>query len=429
MKIFLFFHKYLMGKIRFIKTTSEKLLETGEVQETLGEDYGDAIIHTHDENGDDTLYIGDDQVTDKLNMGEDINNLDGETVKVGNFKPLNYGQLKDMTVSEILREMFRPIGVSSISLNKSNVTLRVNGTVSLTATVTPSNATNGTVIWSSNPPGIVTLTPSGTNKVNCNVKVNNFYEEPVKITATAGGISATCTITVEPTPPTVSTSNSVSIGYNGQTLIGTDENLPEESDISVNIIDGSWSDGTPYAGGHDDIVLTMNPDMWGQSVEEGTYTISGSVNFYEGETPKDNAGNDHTTHYAGGIVNASSSITLNVREPIYINGYLTSGNDDGDDITVMRRYLVDYMNTETLYVTVPMEIEIPEPVKFKIQVPEQFTSMTVLQENTIKSTEDEIIYDINVPLVFVNGDNPYYERENNDETKTIATKYKITFRK
>lgn len=409
-----------MGKnnetpVEFIETTSTKL-------STVQDEHPGAFIHVNDENGDDTLYIGDDLVTDKFNMksGNDDDyavNPSDPTIQVGNFKPQNYGELQNMTVSQILRAMFRPIGVSSISLNKSSVTLRVGGTVTISATVSPSDATNANVTWSTSNSEIATVSSSG--KVTAK-KVGG----PVTITAKAGGKSATCSVTVEPTPPTVSTSNSVTIGYTGHTLIGTDENLPEKTDIDVTIIDGSWSDGTPYTGGHDDIVLTMNPDMWGQQAEEGTYSISGSVEFYEGQTPKDNAGNDHTTHYAGGTVNASSSITLNVREPIYINGYLTSGSDDGDDITVMRRYLVDYMNTVTMEVTVPSEVETPEPVKFKIQVPEQFTTMNVLQYNPLTQQ-----YDIVVPLVFVNGDNPYYERENNDETKTIATKYKITFRK
>ena len=393
--------------VEFIETTSTKL-------STVQDEHPGAFIHVNDENGDDTLYIGEDQVTDKFNIGDD--NPSDATIKVGNFKPENYGQLQGMTVSEILREMFRPIGVNSISLNKSSVTLRVGGTTTITATVSPSDATNATVTWSTSDSTVATVSSSG--------KVTAKKVGSVTITARAGGKSATCTITVEPTPPTVSASNSVSISYSGPKLIGTDENLPEKTDIDVTIVDGSWSDGTPYAGGHDDIVLTMNPDMWGQQAEEGTYIISGSVEFYEGQTPKDNAGNDHTTHYTGGTVNASSSITLNVREPIYINGYLTSGSDDGDDITVMRRYLVDYMSTVNLDVTVPSEIETPEPVKFRIQVPEQFTTMNVLQYNPLTQQ-----YDIVVSLVFVNGDNPYYERENNDETKTIATKYKITFRK
>lgn len=405
-----------MGKnnetpVEFIETTSTKL-------STVQDEHPGAFIHVNDENGDDTLYIGDDQVTDKLNMGEDINNLEGETVKVGNFKPQNYGQLKDMTVSEIIREMFRPISISGVTLNKSSVTLRVSGTVTLTATVNPPDATNVSISWHSDDTSIATVTQAG------KVTAKKVGTTTVMVEANPGGKTATCTIIVEPTPPSVTTYNSVTISYSGAKLIGTDETLPNKSDITDTIVDGVWSDGTPYAGGHDDIVLTMNPDMWGQQAEEGTYTISGSVNFYEGQTPKDNGGNDHTTHYAGGTVNTSSSITLNVREPIYINGYLTSGSDDGDDITVMRRYLVDYMNTVNLDVTVPSEIETPEPVKFRIQVQEQFTTMNVLQYNPLTQQ-----YDVVVPLVFVNGDNPYYERENNDETKTIATKYKITFRK
>lgn len=366
-----------MGKnnetpVEFIETTSTKL-------STVQGEHPGAFIHVNDENGDDTLYIGDDQVTDKLNMGEDINNLDGETVKVGNFKPQNYGQLKDMTVSEILREMFRPIGVSSISLNKSSATLRVGGTTTITATVSPSDATNATVTWSTSDSTVATVSASG--------KVTAKKVGSVTITARAGGKSATCTITVEPTPPTVSASNSVSISYSGPKLIGTDENLLEKTDIDVTIVDGSWSDGTPYAGGHDDIVLTMNPDMWGQQAEEGTYTISGSVEFYEGQTPKDNAGNDHTTHYTGGTLNVSTPVTIKVVNPIYINGYMTREGNDGKIITEMRRYVLNYDNSQELEITIPAETY---SERFEMYVPYELSELHLFKYDPTRSDKSDL---------------------------------------
>lgn len=135
-----------MGKIRFIKTTSEKLLETGEVQETLGEDYGDAVIHTKDEYGEgdnkivnDNLYIGPDQITDNFIIGEsDINT---PTRAIGSLGATTIGDLKKSkkTVSQILIDMLKapvsaptaPSGKPSLTLSGPSTTIiRVGSTIS-----------------------------------------------------------------------------------------------------------------------------------------------------------------------------------------------------------------------------------------------------------------------------------------------------------
>ena len=67
--------------------------------------------------------------------------------------------------------------------------------------------------------------------------------------------------------PMVSTNASISISYSGSKLIEVGTNLPNENDRSVTIMDGVWSDGTPYAGGHSDVILSMSPDKWGQQSE------------------------------------------------------------------------------------------------------------------------------------------------------------------
>lgn len=385
--------------VEFIETDSTNLTN-------VQEEHPGAFIHVNDENGDDTLYIGDDQVTDKFNIGED--NPADATIKVGNFKPDNYGQLQGMTISEILREMFRPIAVTGVTVSPSSKTLEVGGTVTLTARVTPADATNSTVTWSTSNSEIASVSTTG--------KVTAKKVGSVTITARAGGKSGTCSVTVNPTPPSVSSFNSVTIEYAGPTLIGTDENLPERTNISSTIKNGSWSDGTPYAGGHDDIVLTMNPDMWGQRAEEGTYTISGSVHFNGGENPKDND-NPPTEYpaYEGGDVN-SNQITITVLNPIYIN--------DGQVITEMVRHLVDYRNDVELIVNIPPEQESPDHIKFMVGVPYEFSVFTVKQYNPL--TQD---YDIPIEMSFEEiGDEFYYVRSE-DSTKTSSTQYKINLKK
>ena len=80
-----------------------------------------------------------------------------------------------------------PTPVTSITLDKTSASLKVGETVTLSATVGPADATDKTVSWSSSDAtvasvsnGVVTARKLGT----------------ATITATAGNMTATCTITV-----------------------------------------------------------------------------------------------------------------------------------------------------------------------------------------------------------------------------------------
>ncbi len=80
---------------------------------------------------------------------------------------------------------------TGITLDQSNVSIKIGGTVTLTATVTPSNATDKTVTWSSNKTSVA--------KVN-NGKVTGGSAGTATITATtSNGKTATCTVDVTPT--------------------------------------------------------------------------------------------------------------------------------------------------------------------------------------------------------------------------------------
>lgn len=81
------------------------------------------------------------------------------------------------------------IPVSSVSLSKTSAELEIGNTLQLTATVSPSNATDKSVTWSSSNTTAATVTPTGFVAANA--------EGTANITATAGGKSATCKITVK----------------------------------------------------------------------------------------------------------------------------------------------------------------------------------------------------------------------------------------
>ena len=79
------------------------------------------------------------------------------------------------------------VEVSGVSLNHSSASLTINESVDLSATVSPSNASDKNIAWSTSDASVATVS---------NGKVTAKKEGTVTITATAGGKSATCTITV-----------------------------------------------------------------------------------------------------------------------------------------------------------------------------------------------------------------------------------------
>ncbi len=79
------------------------------------------------------------------------------------------------------------VAVSSVTLNKSTLSLTEGSSETLTATVSPSNATNKTVTW--------TVSPSGYATVSGGV-VKAVKAGSCTVTATAGGKSAPCAVTV-----------------------------------------------------------------------------------------------------------------------------------------------------------------------------------------------------------------------------------------
>ena len=102
--------------------------------------------------------------------------------------------------------------VTGISLSKSSVTLNEGQTVTLTATISPSNAKDKSVTWSSDNTSVATVDPSG--------KVTAVSKGTATIKATANdgsGMSGFCSVTVNRLVTSIKLNKtSISI-YNGKT--------------------------------------------------------------------------------------------------------------------------------------------------------------------------------------------------------------------
>ena len=108
------------------------------------------------------------------------------------FEGAAYGNAEMQATVKALRTEWNGSGgttvaVSSVSLNKSTLSLTAGASETLTATVLPSNATDKTVTWTVSPSGYATVSGG---------RVTASKAGSCTVTASAGGKSAACAITV-----------------------------------------------------------------------------------------------------------------------------------------------------------------------------------------------------------------------------------------
>ena len=154
------------------------------------------------------------------------------------------------------------VSVTGINLNKTSMTLLIGGTESLTATVTPSNATNKNVTWSSSNSNVVLVDSNG------NVSAINVGTAIITVTTEDGGKTATCSVTVNPIFVTGVTLNQTNlIMAEGDTQILTATVTPSNAtDKSV-----SWSSSNTS-------VATVSSSGVVTAKSAGTATITATTN-------------------------------------------------------------------------------------------------------------------------------------------------------
>ena len=146
----------------------------------------------------------------KVTLQKDLTIKSGQTLDIPSGASLTIGNDATLTVDggTLTGDVTGTVNykVTGVSLNTDSLSLEVGESETLTATITPSNATDQNVTWSSNNESVATVDTSG--------KVTAIKAGTATITATAAdgsGKSASCSVTVkappepepepEPTPP------------------------------------------------------------------------------------------------------------------------------------------------------------------------------------------------------------------------------------
>ena len=147
------------------------------------------------------------------------------------------------------------VSVTSVSLNKTTAALKVGETVTLTATVSPSDATDKTVTWSTSDANIATVKDG----VVTAVKVGS-----ATITAMAGDKSATCEITVEPTKV-----SSITLNATNKTLL-----VNMEFKLTATIYPDNATNKNIVWSSSDSSIATVDAEGNVKAVAEGTAAIT-----------------------------------------------------------------------------------------------------------------------------------------------------------
>ncbi|NSJ71538.1 hypothetical protein G5B28_20685 [Blautia faecis] len=164
----------------------------------------------------------------------------------------------------------KPVKVSSITLNQTSLTLTSKGqTASLTATVSPANAANKSLTWSSSDSSVVTVNANGT--------VTAVANGTADITATAAdgsGVSAKCSVTVK-VPNNITT---ISLeGGKSKILSIWNEDYVEDIDVSKVTFEYDNSNCVINVLGYD-LTPSSNTKMTIEALRRGSIIIKANYN-------------------------------------------------------------------------------------------------------------------------------------------------------
>jgi len=166
--------------------------------------------------------------------------LEAAPTTVGNYVAKVSPVGEEVTEANTAKVSFEiiPIAVTGISLDKTSMDLAKNATSALTATVSPANATNKTVTWSTSNENVATVRNTGVvTAVGSGVAV---------ITAECGDFSVECAVTVYANTYTLTvpaTAEAAGAGFNAVGNVNVKGNIAGDKKI---VVKASGSDNNTF---------------------------------------------------------------------------------------------------------------------------------------------------------------------------------------
>ena len=241
--------------------------------------------------GEGTVY-GDVTLQENItiNEGESLTIGDGASLTANGKLTVDGGTLNGTPSGDVTYK------VTKVELSTSTLALTEGGSETLTAIITPDNATNQTVIWSSEPNNIVSITPDENDSKKAIITATGTGTTTIK--ATVDGKTAECSVTVNQATTTPVTS--VTLDKSTLSLIeGENEQLTatvEPSNATNKAVTWSSSDSSIVTVGADQ---TDNTKATVKALKEGSATITATT--------------------ADG--NKTATCTVTVKEPPYTGKY------------------------------------------------------------------------------------------------------------
>ena len=247
-----------------------------------------------------TATVKPDNATDKTVTWTSSNTAIA-TVKDGKVKGIKEGtatitaKAGDKTATCKVTVSKATVAVTSVTLNKTSLSLKVNQEETLIATVKPDNATDKTVKWSSSNTSVATVN---------NGKVKGIKAGTAVITAKAGDKSAKCNVTVTADPvPTIHFGQSsaeiagaMSMNYGSVSF--TIENAPSDAFPEVTSSDDSWL--------HIESFSSSSVTYWA-SKNTGSSTRTGTLTFkYKNAEPQKFTVKQYAASYCQLIINETT---------------------------------------------------------------------------------------------------------------------------
>ena len=157
---------------------------------------------------------------------------------------------------------YEVIKVTGISVTPNSISLPTGNSQQLTATITPADATNKTVTWSSSNPSVASVSSTG-------LVTGEAVGGPVTITATASnGLTATCSVTVTPVAVT-----GVNLNKTDVTLNLLDSN-DSHYQLEATFTPPNASNKNVTWRSSDDNVVTVSSDGYLSAQGKGTATVT-----------------------------------------------------------------------------------------------------------------------------------------------------------
>ena len=218
----------------------------------------------NEENGGIVFDGNEGTVYGSVTLQEDLTIGEGESLKLDSGASLNTGEYTlKVDGGTLTGDVTGTVNykVTGVSLNKDSLTIDVGCSETLTAAITPDNATNKNVTWSSDNQNVATVDANG------NVTAVGAGTAQITVTTADGSFTDTCQVTV----------NAATVPVTGVTLDKAELTLTEggsETLVATITPDNAANKTVTWTSSNPSVATVNNGEVTAVSAGEATITVT-----------------------------------------------------------------------------------------------------------------------------------------------------------